>query len=129
MPGSNLVKQIDFALMWQKDCWKKRLNWNIETLISTCIDTGGRINKVLNNAPENAGDKQKQKKKSWENQYQVRFQLPLYKISPNQQLLILKLNYQRENYLQNTTITIRNLRFSFWTIQNVTGHDHVFHAN
>ena len=32
-------------------------------MISTCIDTGGSINKVLNNAPENAGDKQKQKKK------------------------------------------------------------------
>ena len=35
----------------------------IETFISSCIDTGGSINKVLNNAPENAGDKQKQKKK------------------------------------------------------------------
>ena len=45
----------------------------IETFISSCIDTGGSINKVLNNAPENAGDKQKQKKKSWENQHQVNF--------------------------------------------------------
>ena len=29
----------------------------LETFISSCIDTGGSINEVLNNAPENAGNK------------------------------------------------------------------------
>ena len=31
----------------------------LETFISSCIKLGGDINKVLNNAPENAGDKLK----------------------------------------------------------------------
>ena len=34
----------------------------LETFISSYIETGGNINKVLNNTPENAGDKPKQKK-------------------------------------------------------------------
>ena len=43
----------------------------LETFFSSCLATGGDINKVLNNAPENAGDKLKQKKsKMWQNQHQ-----------------------------------------------------------
>ena len=43
----------------------------LETFFSSCLATGGDINKVLNNAPENAGDKLKQKKsKTWQNQHQ-----------------------------------------------------------
>ena len=33
-----------------------------ETFVSSCIDTGGGINKVLNNAPQNTSDKPEQKK-------------------------------------------------------------------
>ena len=32
-----------------------------EGLLESFIDTGGYINKILNNAPENSGDKSKQK--------------------------------------------------------------------
>ena len=59
----------------------------------------------------------------------VRVPLPLYKVNPTKQLLILKLTFQRENCLQNIIKTMKNLRFSFWAIQNVIGHGHAFHAN
>ena len=72
-----------------------------ETFISSCIKTGGNINKVLNNSPENAGDKPKQKTQDVAKSTSVRVQLPLYKIRPNQQLFILKLTFQRENCLSN----------------------------
>ena len=39
-----------------------------ETFILSYIETGGNINKVLNNTPENAGDKPKHK--TWEKQHQ-----------------------------------------------------------
>ena len=62
-------------------------NWGgIETFISSCIETSGNINIVLNNVPENAGDKPKQEKQDVAKSISVWIQLPLYKISPNQQL-------------------------------------------
>ena len=40
----------------------------LETLFPCCIKTGENINKLLSNAPENAGDKPKLKKnKHWQN--------------------------------------------------------------
>ena len=85
----------------------------LETFISSYIETGRNINKVLNNTPENAGNKTKQKKQDMAETTSVRASLPLYKVSPNQQLLILKLTFPRENCLQNTIMTLKNLRFSF----------------
>ena len=42
----------------------------LETLFPCCIKTGENINKLLSNAPENAGDKPKLKKnKHWQNQH------------------------------------------------------------
>ena len=40
----------------------------LETFILSYIETGGNINKVLNNTPENAGDKPKHK--TWQKQHQ-----------------------------------------------------------
>ena len=40
----------------------------LETFILSYIKTGGNINKVLNNTPENAGDKPKHK--TWRKQHQ-----------------------------------------------------------
>ena len=40
----------------------------LETFILSYIETGGNINKVLNNTPENAGYKPKHK--TWQKQYQ-----------------------------------------------------------
>ena len=40
----------------------------LETFILSYIETGGSINKVLNNTPENAGDKLK--RKTWQKQHQ-----------------------------------------------------------
>ena len=65
----------------------------LETFVSSCIKTGGNINKVLNNTPENAGSKPKQNHDVAEST-SVRAQLLLYKIGLNQQLLILKLTFQ-----------------------------------
>ena len=59
-----------------------------ETFVSSCIDTGGGINKVLNKAPQNTSDKPEQKKQNMAKSKSVRVQLPLFEISPNQQLLI-----------------------------------------
>ena len=59
----------------------------------------------------------------------VRVPLLLYKVNPTKQLLILKLTFQRENCLQNIIKTMKNLRFSFGTIQNVIRHGHAFYAN
>ena len=40
----------------------------LETFILSHIETGGNINKVLNNTPENTGDKLKHK--TWQKQHQ-----------------------------------------------------------
>ena len=40
----------------------------LETFILSHIEIGGNINKVLNNIPENAGDKPKHK--TWQKQHQ-----------------------------------------------------------
>ena len=40
----------------------------LETFTLSYIETGGNINKVLNNTPENAGDKPKHK--TWQKQHQ-----------------------------------------------------------
>ena len=41
---------------------------SLETIILSYIETGGNINKVLNNTPENAGYKPKYE--TWQKQYQ-----------------------------------------------------------
>ena len=40
----------------------------LETFILSYIETDGNINKILNNTPENAGDKPKHK--TWQKQHQ-----------------------------------------------------------
>ena len=46
----------------------------LETFISSCIKTVGNINNDLNNAPENSGDKPKQKKQDVAKSISVRVQ-------------------------------------------------------
>ena len=70
----------------------------LETFVSSCIDTSGKINKVLNNAPERADNRPTAKNQDAAKSALVRVQLPLYKISPKQQLLILKLREERTVY-------------------------------
>ena len=72
----------------------------LKTFISSYIETDGNINKVFNNTPENAGSKPKQKKKQKTKKQDLaettsaRVPLPLYNVSPNQQLLIPKLTFK-----------------------------------
>ena len=88
----------------------------LETFISSYIETGGNRGKVLNNTPANAGDKLKRKNQDVVETASVRVSFPLYKANRNKQLLILKLTFQRENCLQNIIKTMKNFRFSLWTI-------------
>ena len=68
----------------------------LETFFSSCLATGGDINKVLNNAPENAGDKLKQKKARRGKINISKGSMTTIQDQPEPKLLILKLIFQRE---------------------------------
>ena len=62
VPVSNMVKLCPHVVAAAE---KEGL---LETFILSYIKTGGNINKVLNNTPENADDKPKHK--TWQKQHQ-----------------------------------------------------------
>ena len=68
-----------------------------ETFVSSCIDTGGGINKVLNSAPQNTSDKPEQKKPKHDKIKISKGPITTFRDQPEPTTFDMKLAFQREN--------------------------------